>query len=258
MPLRGRAHGGRRVPRRRVPDRVGLRDGDAAGPARPLPPARLHHPVHRRRDRDADPDGASATRSPAGSTTTSRTKFAAIELVPKTNERRARDAVRPPELRRDQGRGRHPDPGPRVDALGPERPARARWSRAATRSRRTSEPTVAAGERRAPRVGRHGRRSARCCSCSSRLVRRVLALPTRHPEDQVVPAHRRRRRRAVGDHDGGRVGGHRGRPTTVDRLQLHEGRGRRDRQHRRVDHVPRRRRALRRSSGSRRSWCCAA
>ena len=31
--------------------------GDAAGPTRPLPPARVHHPVHRRRDRDADPDG---------------------------------------------------------------------------------------------------------------------------------------------------------------------------------------------------------
>ena len=57
FPLRSRAHVRRRLRGRRVPDRVGVRDGHAARPARSLPPARLHHPVHGRRDHDADPDG---------------------------------------------------------------------------------------------------------------------------------------------------------------------------------------------------------
>ena len=72
--------------------------------------------------------------------------------------------------------------------------------------------------------------SARCCSCSSRLVRAVLAVPARHAEERAgscgsppPPAS------LVGDHDGGRLGRHRGRPPAVDRLQLHEGRGRRHR-----------------------------
>ena len=46
-------------------------------------------------------------------------KFAAIELVPEHDERRPRDAVRPPQLGRDRDR-RHPDPGSRLVALGPE------------------------------------------------------------------------------------------------------------------------------------------
>ena len=44
-----------------------------------------------------------------------------------------------------------------------------------------------------------------------------------------------------GGHDGGRLGGQRGRPPAVDRLQPHEGRGRRHRQHRGLDHVRARR-----------------
>ena len=68
----GAAHARGRVPRRRVPDRVGLRGGDAARPARPLPPARVPHPVHGRRDRARRSRCSSATRSRAGSTTTSR------------------------------------------------------------------------------------------------------------------------------------------------------------------------------------------
>ena len=42
------------------------------------------------------------------------------------------------------------------------------------------------------------------------------------------------------------MGGHRGRPATVDRVRPHEGRGRGHRQHRRVDHVPRSSAALHR------------
>ena len=55
------------------------------------------------------------------------------------------------------------------------------------------------------------------------------------------------RRRRRGDLHGGRLGGQRGRPPAVDRLQPDEGRGRRHRQHRRVDHVRARRDAVRRA-----------
>ena len=46
-------------------------------------------------------------------------------------------------------------------------------------------------------------------------------------------------------HDGGRLGGHGGRASALDRLQPHEGGGRGHRQHRRLDHVLRGRRPLR-------------
>ena len=80
---RGAAHAGGGVPRRRLPGGVGLRDGNAARPARPLPPARVHHRVHGRGDRDA-------VQMLVGDTLArwvydnEPTKFAAIELVPKT------------------------------------------------------------------------------------------------------------------------------------------------------------------------------
>ena len=47
-------------------------------------------------------------------------KFAAIELVPEDEQRRARDAVRAPELERHRQR-RHRDPGARVVPVRPER-----------------------------------------------------------------------------------------------------------------------------------------
>ena len=64
-------------------------------------------------------------------------KFAAIELVPTDDERRARDAVRPPELRRHRQR-RHPDPRPGVDPVGSGRRARPPWCRASTPCRPTT------------------------------------------------------------------------------------------------------------------------
>ena len=90
------------------------------------------------RDRDRRSRWASATRSRAGSTTTSREKFAAIELVPKTKSDVPETLLGHLQLRRDRGRGRDPDPGPGVDPLRPERPARTPWCRGATRSPTTS------------------------------------------------------------------------------------------------------------------------
>ena len=52
-----------------------------------------------------------------------------------------------------------------------------------------------------------------------------------------------------GHRDGGGVGRERGRPAAVDRVRVHEGGGRRDREHRRVDHLPRGRRPLHRRRG---------
>ena len=54
--LRDRAHARRRLPRRRVPHRFGVRGRVPARPSRPLSPTRVHHPVHRRRHRRPDPD----------------------------------------------------------------------------------------------------------------------------------------------------------------------------------------------------------
>ena len=117
------------------------------------------------------------------------------------------------------------------------------------------EPTIAAGEHRASGVGRDGRRSARCCSCSrsgtasSWLFRRdmpksrwflriaasagVLAVITMEAGWVVTEVGRQ--------------------PWIV--YNLHEGRGRRHGQHRRVAHVPRRGRALCRARGHDRSSC---
>ena len=82
-------------------------------------------------------------------------KFAAIELVPGDVERRARDAARPPQLRR-HGVRRHQDPGLRLLAVGSQH--RHRHRRAGpghgTGRRAADGP---AGERRPPGVGRDGR-----------------------------------------------------------------------------------------------------
>ena len=82
-------------------------------------------------------------------------KFAAIELVPETTQRRARDVVRTPQRRR-RGRRRHPDPGLRVVAVRPDRRHGDRDPGAQLVPRgRTAD--VSAGQRRPLRVGHHGR-----------------------------------------------------------------------------------------------------
>ncbi len=75
-----------------------------------------------------------------------------------------------------------------------------------------------------------------------------LAVPPGHAAGPAVPLARVGGRGAVGRHHGGRLGGQRGRPPALDRLQPHAGRGRRHRQHRRVDHHDPRRRCCMRGS----------
>ena len=119
------------------------------------------------------------------------TKFAAIELVPKTEQRRARDAARPPQLER-HGDRRDPDPRPRVVAVRPERRARAPSSRASTRVPGRRAADHPRGQHRAPRVGRHGR-ARHAAVPALGLVRAVAGCSAATcPKTQVVPAHRRR------------------------------------------------------------------
>ena len=87
---RSGAHVRRGVRGRRVPDRVGLRDGHVARAAGSLPPARLHHPVHGRGDHDADPDGRRRLARALRVTTTSRRSSRRSSLFP----RRARTCRR--------------------------------------------------------------------------------------------------------------------------------------------------------------------
>ena len=170
-------------------------------------------------------------------------KFAAIELVPTTSS-----DVPETLLGRLNDDGtvsrRHPDPGAGVVAVRPEhrhgRPSCRGW----TRCPRDERPTVAPGQHRPPRLGRHGRAWGRCCSCcrcgtapagcSGAGCRRSRWFLRAAAASGVL---------AVITH-GGRLDRDRGRPPAVDRLRDHEGRGRGHRQHRGLDHVRRGRRAV--------------
>ena len=101
------------------------------------------------------------------------TKFAAIELVPKTDQRRARDAVRSPQLER-HGERRDPDPRARVDPLGPARRARARVIAGPRQSfpQRATRPTDVARSTSCTSRGTSWSGSARCSSLLVGLVRR--------------------------------------------------------------------------------------
>ena len=176
-------------------------------------------------------------------------KFAAIELVPTTSSDVPETLFG--HLNSDGTvSGWHPDPRPGVDRCRIPPTARRPWSRASTPCRPTTRPTISEvntvhlawdlmvglGTMLLPAVGVV---LAVAGSSASGGSRRAACSCPRASGAGV----------AVGGHDGGRLGRQRGRPTTVDRLQPDEGRGRGHRQHRRVDHVPARRRALHRARG---------
>ena len=226
MPLRVRAHARRRVPRRRVPRRVGVRGRDAAGATRPVPPPRLPHRVHRRRDRDARSRCSSATPLARWVYSNEPMKFAAIELVPETSS----DV---PETLfghlNDDGdvSGGIPIPG-LASILSDPLDGTSTVIQGLDAFPADERPTTSRGQHRAPRVGRDGR-PRHAAHAAVRLVRAHVWLFRRDlPKSKLVPARRGGRRRAVGHRDGGRLGRHRGRATTVDRARPHEGRGRGD------------------------------
>ena len=202
----------------------------------------LHHRVHRRSDRDPDPDGR---RRRAGALGVQR---AARRSSPRSRwcrdeQRRARDAVRPPELPGSGGRRASRSPGSPRSCPTPV-PAPAPWSRAWTRSR--------------PTTGRPCRRSTSShlawdimVGLGTLLFLLTLWYWAAGSSGETCPraggsSASRDRRRALRDHAGGRLDGERGRPAALDRLREDEGRGRRDGQHRGLDHVHRGRPALRR------------
>ena len=179
--------------------------GMLRGRQRSLPPARLHHPVHRRRDHDADPDGRSATRWRAGSTTTSRPSS------PRSSWCRRRASDVPETLfghlnSNGTGERRHPDPRAGVDAL---------------RSG-TGKNTIVEGRKRTRRSARADRRepvSNGPTIAEANVVHlawdvmvglgtllfllsvwygAVAGCSSATAEDEVVPPHRRVCRRAVG------------------------------------------------------------
>ena len=188
----GRPHGGGGLRRRRLPDRVGLRGRHAAGPPRPLPPARLPHRVH------ASPPIATPIQMAVGDSlarwvyNNQPVKFAAIELVPKTEQRRARDAARPPQLRT----ARSP--------AGSRSPAWRRGCRTrATGTAPWSGPRHRPGRRPADHLQVNTVHLAwdvmvglgTLLFLLSALVLAVLDLPTATCRRAVVPRARRRRRR---------------------------------------------------------------
>ena len=175
-------------------------------------------------------------------------KFAAIEMVPKTESDVPETLLRPPELQRhDQRWDRDSRPG-----LVAVRPRRRYVDRDRGPRHRAAErtPDDQRGQRRPPGVGRDGR-AGHDVVVVGRLVLRQPDLPQADAPEQVVPVDRRRIRRHGRVRARGGLGRHRGRATTVDRPQLHEGRAGRDDERRRLGHVPRRARVVRRRSRSR-------
>ena len=108
------------------------------------------------------------------------------------------------------------------------------------------------GRRRPPRVGRHGGRGHHAHAARG-VVLRQLRLPPPDAREQGVPARGGRGGSVVDPRARGGLGRHRGRSSTVDRAQLHEGRSGHDHELGGVDHVPRRGRGLRRRRGDARA-----
>ena len=160
--LRGRAHAGCGLPRRRVPDRVGVRGRHAPRTARPLPPAWVPDPVHRRRDRGAGPDAGRATRSPVGCTTTnppsSRRSSSSRKRRP-TSPRRSSGISTRKTRSRAGSRSRASRRSCRIP-----RPARARRCRVWMQSRRVSGRRSKRSTSSTSR-GTSWSASPRCCSC---------------------------------------------------------------------------------------------
>ena len=212
--------------------------------------------VHRRRDRDADPDGRRRRAGPLGVQQPAGRSSPRSSWCPRP-QRRPRDAARPAQLRRHRQR-RDPDPRPGVLAVRPEHRQGHGRAGPATRVPADDRPTDLRGQRRAPRAGTSWSGSARCCSCSRSGTAPCWAVPAPACRAdrwflRVAAACGRARR----GHHGGRLGGDRGRPAALDRLQPHEGRGRGDRRTPACGSRSSRRRCSTSHWGSPRSSCCA-
>ena len=153
-------------------------------------------------------------------------------------QRRPGDPVRPPQLQLP-GRRRVPDPRPGLDPVRPQDRAPRRWSRASTRSRPTTEPTTSD-------VNVTHLAWDIMIGLGTLLFLLSLWWWATWIFRRDMPQSRWFLRAAasagdpLGGHPRGRVDGQRGRATTLDRLPEDEGRRRRHRQHRHLDHLRRR------------------
>ena len=233
--------------------------GDAARAARD----RYHRlgfiiAVHRRRDRDAGPDGRRRRAGPLGL------------QQPAGQVRRDRAGAHRPSsdvpetllghLNSDGTvSGGIPIPGLASLLSDPEHRHGPRSSRGWTRVPADDRPTVRRGQHRPPRVGRHGRPRHAAVPAVASWYGAQLDLPAADADEQVVPARSPPPPGvlAVITMEAGWVVTEVGRQPWIV-YNLHEGRGRGHRQHRGLDHVHRGRRALPRGWASPRSSSCAA
>ena len=241
--LRDRAHARRRVPRRRVPrSRRCTRARTCAGAATaitgsasssrsPSPPSPLRSRC------------SSVTRWPGGCTTTNRPSSPRIELVPKTSSDVPETLL-----------GHLNSKGQVVGGFAI--PGLASW----LSDPATGTSTVVKGLDSVPASQRPTDAEVNVVHLAwdvmvgigdpavpaGRVVRAVVALPARQPEAEAVLVARRGRRRRVDPGARGRLGRHRGRSPTLDRLRLLQGETGGDAQPRRVGDVPDHRGALRR------------
>ena len=250
----GRAHGGRGVPRRRLPDRLGLRDRDAARPPRPLPPAGLHHRVHRRGDRDAGADGRRRRAGPLGLRRAARASSPRSRWCrrPAATCPRCCSATSTPRARWSAG---IPIPGLASILSDPQRRARPPSSRGSTRSLPTDRPT-----------DREVNVTHLAWDVMVGLGTLLFLLTLWWWASWIfrrdMPQSRWFLRAAaasgvlVGDHPRGGLDRERGRAPALDRLREDEGGGRRHREHRRSGSPSSAWWSSTSGSASPRSWCC--
>ena len=173
-------------------------------------------------------------------------------------QRRPRDAARAPQRRR-HGQRRHPDPRPGLVAVRPEHRQVARSSRAWTPSRPTQRPTIRRRSTSSTSPGTSWSAWARCCSCCRSGTAASWIFRRRMPDEPsgscalaacagVL---------AVVTMEAGWVVTEVGRQPWIV-YNLHEGRGRRDRQHRASGSRSSPSSCSTSPSASRRSSCSAA
>ncbi len=251
----GRPHGRRRLPGRRLHGRVGLRGRACCAAARD----RYHRlgfiiGVHRRRDRDPGPDGRRRRAGPLGL------------QQPADEVRRDRDGARRPAAtcrRCSSGTST-----PRATVVGGI-PIPGLASILSDPSTGTS--TVIQGLDEVPADDRPTIHEVNVAHLAwdvmvglgtllflltlwwwaSWIFRRDM------PRSKWFLRASAARRGACRDRHGGGLDRERGRAPALDRLREDEGRGRRHREHRDLDHLHRRGASSTSASASPRSWCCA-
>ena len=238
----GGAHARRRLSRRWIPRRLGVRHGHAARAAWTATTGwgSSSRSVSRRSPHRSR--WASETRWPAGCTPTSRSSSPRSSSCPPPSSDVPETLL-----------GQLNDNG--TVSGGIPIPGLASWLSDPSTGRSTvvqglnSVPADdgtdrRSGQHRPSRLGRHGRAWERCCSCCPRGTAVSWIFRRRMPTNKLFLAGGGRLGCPGRDRHGGGLDRDRGRPPAVDRLQHHEGRGRGHRQHRGLDLLRRGRRAL--------------